>query len=133
MSGGTNRGAATRAARKPELKRPAVKLERLFLMSNEQSIRDEMKVLLDDHSHCYDSDCGMDFGCSCDAIDDYDNSAIEHAGHLADVLLASPVTRRIQAEAWGEGHAAGRDYQGDGWNSDAHDPEADNPYRKEQS
>lgn len=34
-----------------------------------------------------------------------------------------------QAEAWTKGHAAGRDYQGDGWNSDAHDPELDNPYR----
>ena len=44
MSGGTNGGAATRAARKPELKRPAVKLERLFLMSNEQSIRDEREA-----------------------------------------------------------------------------------------
>lgn len=33
------------------------------------------------------------------------------------------------AKAWREGHAAGRDYQGDGWNSDAHDPEEDNPYR----
>ena len=35
------------------------------------------------------------------------------------------------ADAWDEGHAAGRDYQGDGWNSDAHDPADDNPYRKE--
>ena len=33
-------------------------------------------------------------------------------------------------KAWAEGHAAGRDYQGDGWNSDAHDPEEDNPYRR---
>jgi hypothetical protein len=34
------------------------------------------------------------------------------------------------ADAWAEGHRAGRDYQGDGWNSDAHDPEDDNPYRR---
>jgi hypothetical protein len=33
------------------------------------------------------------------------------------------------AAAWREGHDAGRDYQGDGWNSDAHDPDDDNPYR----
>lgn len=38
---------------------------------------------------------------------------------------------RIQAEAWAEGHASGRDYQADGWNADAHDPEDDNPYREE--
>lgn len=36
---------------------------------------------------------------------------------------------KVRADAWIEGHAAGRDYQGDGWNSDAHDPEEDNPYR----
>lgn len=35
----------------------------------------------------------------------------------------------IASRAWTEGHAAGRDYQADGWNSDAHDPEEDNPYR----
>ena len=36
---------------------------------------------------------------------------------------------RVAAErAWTEGHAAGRDYQGDGWNSDVHDPAEDNPY-----
>jgi hypothetical protein len=33
-------------------------------------------------------------------------------------------------EAWREGHAAGRDYQGDGWNADRHDPECDNPYKQ---
>jgi hypothetical protein len=38
--------------------------------------------------------------------------------------------RSEKADAWSEGHKAGRDYQGDGWNSDAHDPEADNPYRQ---
>lgn len=38
--------------------------------------------------------------------------------------------REAKAEAWAEGFAAGRDYQGDGWNSDAHDPEDDNPYRE---
>lgn len=38
---------------------------------------------------------------------------------------------RLRAEAWDEGHASGRDYQADGWNADAHDPEDDNPYRDE--
>ena len=36
--------------------------------------------------------------------------------------------QNLLAGAWLEGHAAGRDYQGDGWNSDAHDPNEDNPY-----
>lgn len=36
-------------------------------------------------------------------------------------------------EAWSQGHAAGREYQGDGWNQDAHDPEDDNPYRAERA
>ena len=39
------------------------------------------------------------------------------------------VERAAAEKAWSKGHAAGRDYQGDGWNSDAHDPEEDNPYR----
>lgn len=37
--------------------------------------------------------------------------------------------REVAAGAWLEGHAAGVDYQGDGWNSDSHDPNEDNPYR----
>lgn len=37
--------------------------------------------------------------------------------------------RKVAERAWLEGHAAGIDYQGDGWNSDAHDPALDNPYR----
>ena len=39
------------------------------------------------------------------------------------------VERAAAERAWGEGHIAGRDYQGDGWNQDAHDPSEDNPYR----
>lgn len=40
-------------------------------------------------------------------------------------------TARAASEtAWSVGHAAGRDYQGDGWNCDVHDPEDDNPYRQ---
>lgn len=35
----------------------------------------------------------------------------------------------VQANAWRLGHDAGRDYQGDGWNCDVHDPELDNPFR----
>jgi hypothetical protein len=38
-----------------------------------------------------------------------------------------------KAAAWLEGHAAGRDYQGDGWNADAHDPNEDNPYRSKEA
>ena len=49
----------------------------------------------------------------------------------AQALLDSPAMRDLLAEAWDEGHVAGRDYQGDGWNSDAHDPAEDNPYRQE--
>lgn len=41
------------------------------------------------------------------------------------------VERAAAEKAWIEGHAAGRDYQGDGWNCDAHDPQEDNPYRAE--
>ena len=33
------------------------------------------------------------------------------------------------AAAWLEGHEAGRDYQGSGWNADGHDPNDDNPHR----
>lgn len=40
------------------------------------------------------------------------------------------IIRAAQSEAWTAGHVAGRDYQGDGWNADAHDPSADNPYRE---
>lgn len=36
--------------------------------------------------------------------------------------------REVAAKAWAEGHSAGRDYQGDGWNSDTHEPALDNPY-----
>lgn len=39
------------------------------------------------------------------------------------------VERATAEKAWLEGHAAGRDYQADGWNSDAHDPQQDNPHR----
>lgn len=39
------------------------------------------------------------------------------------------VERAAAEKAWSVGHAAGQDYRADGWNSDAHDPEEDNPYR----
>lgn len=61
----------------------------------------------------------------------------EEAGDTATYWLTRPlvasaafqaIIRAAQAEAWTSGHASGRDYQGDGWNSDAHNPEADNPY-----
>lgn len=38
--------------------------------------------------------------------------------------------RDLCAKVWSAGHEAGRDYAGDGWNSDTHDPELDNPYRQ---
>lgn len=37
----------------------------------------------------------------------------------------------VAADIWREGHDHGVDYAGDGWNSDTHDPEIDNPYRIE--
>lgn len=47
-----------------------------------------------------------------------------------DVALAffAKLVTRAQAAAWQQGHAAGVDYQGDGWNADVHDPADDNPY-----
>ena len=45
-------------------------------------------------------------------------------------LLMDDVVTDLLAEAWLYGHAAGRDYQADGWNCDAHDPEQDNPYSR---
>ena len=51
---------------------------------------------------------------------------------LTDAELAS-VERAAAEKAWAEGHIAGRDYQGDGWNADAHDPADDNPYRREEA
>ena len=38
------------------------------------------------HRHSYDSDCGMDYGCSCGAIQDYDEADTDHTAHLADVI-----------------------------------------------
>ncbi|MHA3724333.1 hypothetical protein ACXR2T_10680 [Leucobacter sp. HY1910] len=52
-----------------------------------------------------------------------------HAALTAVRAAPSVVVREAKAEAWREGHAAGCDYRADGWNSDAHDPEEDNPYR----
>lgn len=65
--------------------------------------------------------------------------ADEDAAYIAaaspDVVVA--LVERVEAaeaaveRAWSEGHAAGRDYAGDGWNGDAHDPQEDNPYRRD--
>lgn len=60
-------------------------------------IEAEIARVIDEHSHIYDSDCGMDFGCECGSIDDYDNSTTTHAQHLAEVL--SPLLNRVRAEA----------------------------------
>lgn len=49
---------------------------------------DGLADVLRTHHHNYDSDCGRDFGCSCGAIDDYDESDTDHAAHLADVVRA---------------------------------------------
>jgi hypothetical protein len=69
--------------------------------------------------------------CKCDPTT-WRPSA-HRARHLADAASdwLAQRDRRMQAKAWTEGHAAGREYQGDGWNQDAHDPEDDNPYRIE--
>lgn len=79
--------------------------------------------------HC----CHWHDGCDCGWTDepDGDSTHVAYVGHLAATLLRSPAMRDLLAEAWDEGHAAGCDYQGDGWNSDAHDPAEDNPYRQE--
>lgn len=60
----------------------------------------------------------------------FDPSAVQNhdGGEEFDRMIAE-VQRDAAERAWGEGHAAGRDYQGDGWNCDAHDPAEDNPYR----
>lgn len=58
--------------------------------------------------------------------------SVEDAGAQWDRMIAE-VERAAAEKAWMEGHAAGRDYQGDGWNSDAHDPAEDNPYRREET
>lgn len=50
--------------------------------------------------------------------------------HAAGLLVTPAHDAAVAAKAWAEGHAAGRDYQADGWNSDAHDPAEDNPYRE---
>lgn len=61
-------------------------------------------------------------------FDDSVKRAVEEAYAEFDRMIAQ-VERAAAEKAWGEGHAAGRDYQGDGWNCDAHDPEEGNPYR----
>ena len=99
-------------------------------MPRPSEIEEEIARTLVEHDHDYDSDCGLDFGCACGAIDEYKSGA-EHTDHLTEVL--SPLLNRVRAEAWRQGHAAGRDYQGDGWNCDAHDPEGDNPYIEQNS
>lgn len=58
----------------------------------------------------------------------YQCFVMDHEGHIEQVKLAMAA----RAAAWREGHAAGRDYQADGWNADAHDPDRDNPYRTEE-
>lgn len=47
---------------------------------------DKLADLLADHQHDYDSDCGVDGGCSCGEIKDYDETDKTHAEHLAEVL-----------------------------------------------
>jgi hypothetical protein len=57
---------------------------------------------------------------------DFSRRVVEALGENMGVL--APAIKQLMAEAWLEGHEAGRDYQGSGWNSDAHNPQADNPY-----
>lgn len=55
----------------------------------------------------------------------------EKAARAVLDAVAPAIEARAKAAAWDEGHAAGREYQGDGWNCDVHDPRDDNPYRIE--
>ena len=58
------------------------------------------------------------------------NEAAAEDLHAEGLLVTPAHDAVVAARAWDEGHAAGRDYQADGWNSDAHDPAEDNPYRE---
>lgn len=60
------------------------------------SIEEELAHTLDQHHHVYDSDRGMDFGCTCEAIDEYESDE-EHPRHLAQIL--APLLNRVRAEA----------------------------------
>jgi hypothetical protein len=67
---------------------------------------------------------------------EFGNAWAVHRGKVFQDHDLTPFQREWQewlanakAEAWLEGHTAGRDYQGDGWNADSHDPDTDNPYR----
>lgn len=51
-----------------------------------------------------------------------------HSDHCRFIAREAEMICEAEAKAWSAGHAAGRDYAGDGWNSDSHDPERDNPY-----
>lgn len=70
---------------------------------------------------------GHMFAPGADSVEAFDRWLAEVRASLATEESAQ--SREAKAVAWLEGHAAGRDYQGDGWNSDSHDPDADNPYR----
>ena len=42
--------------------------------------------LLAEHTHGYDSDCGVDYGCLCADVEDYDKESFTHADHLTAVI-----------------------------------------------
>lgn len=82
-------------------------------MSNEQSIRDELA----------DEIAGVVTGEGYYSM----TIGIHAAQEAADLILASPVIRRIQAEAWDEGVAKAQE----SYECDYHDPWkrlGDNPY-----
>jgi len=49
-------------------------------------MREFLSVIFREHSHVYDSDCGMDFGCSCGwGEDGFGVQDSDHAAHLAEI------------------------------------------------
>lgn len=61
--------------------------------------REELAAHLGNHFHIYDSDCGTDGGCFCGAIEDFDESDLDHADHLADAILAAGYRKMPDREA----------------------------------
>lgn len=71
------------------------------------TIEEEIARTLDQHHHVYDSDRGMDLGCFCGAVDEY-NADDEHSAHLAQIL--APLLNRVRAEAAAEALESAADH-----------------------
>lgn len=51
--------------------------------------REGLAKVLEDHRHDYDRDCGEDFGCICEQVENYDTADAPGVGeHQADAILA---------------------------------------------